>query len=226
MVFLDDEYGRAVLENFVQDAQKAQVCLQYQIKLPNYIGSTDIEERIINVTNTIQSSNSTVVLLILRPELVEMIFQEVIKRNFSRVWIASDAWSTARFLMQMKDINKVGYIFGFNFVTREIPGFVDYMRDIRPSPGAWNDIITEYKQMQSNCTQSQQSQYPLPLHCNSTEDDSFLLDTVDLTQAYGQRVAVYAIAHAIKKLLKCNDTFCPEDRNFPPWKVIFTYIIF
>ncbi|KAK2864098.1 hypothetical protein Q7C36_003252 [Tachysurus vachellii] len=219
VVTLDDEYGRAVLENFVQDAQKEHVCLHYQKVLPNYLGSADIEERIINIADQIESSNATVVLLILRPELVQMIFQEMIIRNVSRVWIASDAWSTTRFLMKMKDINKVGDIFGFTFITGDIPGFEDYMRNIRPSPGARNDFITEYKQMRSNCTQTLQTQNPSLLYCNNT-DDSFLLRTVDLTEAYGQRVAVYAIAHAIKKLLKCDDTFCSEDTNFMPWKLI------
>ncbi|TSK58011.1 G-protein coupled receptor family C group 6 member A [Bagarius yarrelli] len=217
VVTLDDDYGRALLENFVQDAQKEQVCLQYQKVLPNYLGLADIEEKIMNVADQIESSNATVVLLILRPELVQMIFQEMIKRNVSRVWIASDAWSTTRFLMMMKDINKVGDIFGFTFMSRDIPGFEDYMRDIRPSPGAWNDFITEYKQMRSNCTQ--QSQDPTSLYCNST-DDIFLLRTVDLTEAYSQRLAVYAIAHAIKKLLKCDDASCTEDPNFLPWKLI------
>ncbi|KAG7316547.1 hypothetical protein KOW79_020088 [Hemibagrus wyckioides] len=219
VVTLDDDYGRAVLENFVQDAQKEQVCLHYQKILPNYLGSSDIEEKIINVADQIESSNATVVLLILRPEHVQMIFQEMIKRNVSRVWIASDAWSTARFLMKMKDINKVGDIFGFTFITGDIPGFADYVRNIRPSPGARNDFITEYKQMRSNCAQGQESQNPFFLYCNNT-DDSFLLQTVDLTEAFSQRVAVYAIANAIKKLLKCDDTSCSEDTNFLPWKLI------
>ncbi|KAK3542250.1 hypothetical protein QTP86_021465 [Hemibagrus guttatus] len=219
VVTLDDDYGRAVLENFVQDAQNEHVCLHYQKILPNYLGSADIQERIINVADQIESSNATVVLLILRPELVQMIFQEMIKRNLSRVWISSDAWSTARFLMKMKDINKVGDIFGFTFITGDIPGFADYVQNIRPSPGARNDFITEYKQMRSNCTQGQQSQNPFFSYCNNT-DDSFLLQTVDLTEAYGQRVAVYAIVHAIKKFLKCDDTSCSKDTNFLPWKLI------
>ncbi|KAK3542249.1 hypothetical protein QTP86_021466, partial [Hemibagrus guttatus] len=45
-------------------------------------------------------------------------------------------------------------------------------------------------------------------------------ETVDLTEAYGQRMAVYAITHAIKKLLKCDDTSCSKDTNFLPWKLI------
>lgn len=215
VVTLDDEYGRAVLENFLQDAQKEQVCLQFHEVLPNYLGFLNIDEKIKMVADRIESSNATAVLLILRPELVQMLFKEMIKRNIRRVWIAGDAWSTTHFLMKMTDINKVGDIFGFTFVTGYIPGFEGYLRNLRPSPGARNDFISEYKQMSSNCTQSQQSKNSFLLDCNEMD-----LHNVDLTETYGQRVAVYAIAHAIKKLLKCDSTSCTEDTNFLPWKLI------
>ncbi|KAF4082422.1 hypothetical protein AMELA_G00151590 [Ameiurus melas] len=213
VVTLDDDYGRAVHENFLEDAQKEQVCIQFQEVLPNYLGFLDINEKINMVADRIESSNATVVLLILRPELVQMLFEKMIKRSIRRVWIASDAWSTTHFLMKMTDINKVGEIFGFTFVTGNIPGFEGYLRNLRPSPGARNDFISEYKQMLSTCTQGQQSENSLD--CNERD-----LHKVDLTEAYGQRVAVYAITHAIKKLLKCDSTSCTEDTNFLPWKLI------
>lgn len=218
VVVLDDSYGRGVLENFVRDAQEENVCLHFQEVLPNYLGLTNIEEKIKIVADRIESSNVTAVLLVLRPEHVQMLFKEMIKRNISRVWIASDAWSTTRFLMKMTNINKVGDIVGFAFVARDIPGFQDYLQNLRPSPGARNDFISEYNQLQFNCTQSQQSEESSPLLCSET-DDSFPLHNVDLTEAYGHRVAVYAIAHAIKQLLNCDNTHCSGDTNFRPWEV-------
>ncbi|KAF7690288.1 hypothetical protein HF521_012092 [Silurus meridionalis] len=219
VVTLDDDYGRAVLENFVKDLQDELVCIQFQEVLPNYLGLMNIKEKIKMAADRIESSNATVILLILRPEHVQMLFEQMIKRNISRVWIASDAWSTTRFLMKMKDINKVGDILGFTFVTGNIPGFKDYLGNLRPSPGARNDYISEYKQIRSNCNQSQQSVSSFHPDCNET-DDNYLLHNVDLTIAYTQRVAIYAIANAIKKLLKCNSTSCSENSNFLPWKLI------
>ena len=46
--------------------------------------------------------------MILRPELVEMLFEEMIRSNTTRVWIASDVWSRSALVAKMKDINKVG----------------------------------------------------------------------------------------------------------------------
>ncbi|KAL7871373.1 hypothetical protein SRHO_G00063560 [Serrasalmus rhombeus] len=222
VVTLDDDYGKPALEKFLIDSGKEQICVEFQEVVPNYLGSTDIAKRIKEVADKIRRSTAKVVLLILRPEHVEMLFKELIKTNTSRIWIASDAWSTARFLMKMKDINKVGDIFGFTFLTGKIPGFEDYLKNLRLAPGERNDFIREYKQIRFNC--SQQSEHTSPLACNVTDpleaNDDYLLSAVDLTEAYNQRVAVYAVAHAIRNLLKCNDTACSGDTNLLPWQLV------
>ncbi|XP_017539834.2 G-protein coupled receptor family C group 6 member A-like [Pygocentrus nattereri] len=222
VVTLDDDYGKPALEKFLIDSGKEQICVEFQEVVPNYLGSTDIAKRIKELADKIRRSTAKVVLLILRPEHVEMLFKELIKTNTSRIWIASDAWSTARFLMKMKDINKVGDIFGFTFLTGMIPGFEDYLKNLRLAPGERNDFIREYKQIRFNC--SQQSEHTSPLACNVTDpleaNDDYLLSAVDLTEAYNQRVAVYAVAHAIRNLLKCNDTACSGDTNLLPWQLV------
>ncbi|KAL6486744.1 hypothetical protein MHYP_G00061360 [Metynnis hypsauchen] len=224
VVSIDDDYGKPALENFLLDSKKEHICVDFQELLPNYLGFINIEQRITEVANRIRSSTANVVLLILRPELVEMLFQELIKTNTTRIWIASDAWSMARLVMKMKDINKVGEIFGFTFITSNIPGFEDYLQRLTISPGEKNDFIKEYKQIRFNCSSDQQSEHTSPIACNITDpqeaNDDYLLHSVHLTKAYSQRVAVYAIAHAIKKVLQCNDTACSGNTNFMPWQLV------
>ncbi|XP_072532700.1 G-protein coupled receptor family C group 6 member A-like [Salminus brasiliensis] len=225
VVTLDGDYGKPALEKFLKDSNEENICVAYQEELPNYLGYTDIEQCIKEVADQIENTpNAKVVLLILRPEHVKMIFEEMIKRNITRIWIASDAWSTTRSLMKMKDINKVGDIFGFTFLTGNIPGFKDYLQNLTISPGVRNDFIREYKQIRFNCSSGQQSEHTSPSACNVTDpqeaNDDYLLQAVDLTEAYTQRVAVYALAHAIKELLQCNDTVCSGDTNFLPWKLV------
>uniref|UniRef100_A0AAR2LGR2 G-protein coupled receptor family C group 6 member A n=1 Tax=Pygocentrus nattereri TaxID=42514 RepID=A0AAR2LGR2_PYGNA len=224
VVSIDDDYGKPALENFLLDSKKEHICVDFQELLPNYLGFINIEQRITEVANRIRSSTAKVVLLILRPELVEMLFQELIKTNTTRIWIASDAWSMARLVMKMKNINKVGEIFGFTFITSNIPGFEDYLQHLTISSGEKNDFIKEYKQIRFNCSSDQQSEHTSPIACNITDpqeaNDDYLLHAVHLTKAYSQRVAVYAIAHAIKKILQCNDTACSGNTNFMPWQLV------
>ncbi|KAB5540138.1 hypothetical protein PHYPO_G00097870 [Pangasianodon hypophthalmus] len=220
VVTLDDDYGNAALENFLLAAEKVNVCVEFQEVLP----TIDISEQSIKkVGDRIRSSSAQVVLLILRVQLVEMLFKEMIKTNTSRTWIASDAWSMAGSLMTMEDINKVGDILGFTFVTGEIPGFKDYLQNLKPSPGAWNNFIREYKQKSFGCIPGQNSENTHESACKTNPQEMnyvSLLNSVDLTATYNQRVAVYAIAHAIKKILECNNTACPGDVNFPLEKLV------
>uniref|UniRef100_A0AAR2JEJ7 Olfactory receptor C family, b1 n=1 Tax=Pygocentrus nattereri TaxID=42514 RepID=A0AAR2JEJ7_PYGNA len=207
VVSLDDDYGKGIYENFVRHAEKERICFDFDEVIPNY---NNVKQRIQEVADIIRNATARVVVLFLRIQQVEMLFEEMIKTNTSRTWIASNAWSMSRLLMKMKGINKVGDIIGTTFITGKIPGFEDYLQNLRPRPGARNDLIMEYKQMRFNC--SQQSQHTSPLACNVTDpqeaNDDYLLQAVDVTEAYSQRVAVHAVAHAMKKLLQCNDTAC------------------
>ncbi|KAK3542684.1 hypothetical protein QTP86_032715, partial [Hemibagrus guttatus] len=221
VVTLDDDYGNAALENFLLAAEEVKVCVEFKEVLP----TIDISEKSIKeAADRIRSSSAKIVLLILRSSAVEILFKEMIKTNTSRTWIASDAWSMAGSLMTMKDINKVGDILGFTFVTGEIPGFKDYLQNLQPSSGGHNDFIREYKQMRFKCPPGPNSNNMHTSACIETDpqemNDDYLINAVYLTATYNQRVAVYAVAHAIKKILECNDTACPGDANFPLAKLV------
>ncbi|KAK9956053.1 hypothetical protein ABG768_013809 [Culter alburnus] len=208
VVYGDDDYGRAAYQSFVEESA-GKICADFEKMVPHYLDHVDIEKYIKDAAKTIRESSAKVVLLILKPQLVEKIFKEMIQTNTSRIWIASDAWSLYRPLTKMNDINKVGKIFGFSFTMGNIPGFEDYLRNLRPTPGARNDYIEEYKQQRLNC-----SLWP----SNCTVDD--ILYAVDHREAYGERVAIYAIAHGLRTLLKCDETACSGETNFPPWKLV------
>ncbi len=208
VVYGDDDYGRAAYQSFMQESE-GKICADFEKVVPHYLDHIDVDRVIKDVAQSIQKSEAKVVVLILKPQLVEKLFKEMIQTNTSRIWIASDAWSMTRFLTKMKDINKVGKIVGFSFSMGITPGFEDYLKNLRPTPGARNDFIEEYKQLRLNCSLS-------PSTC--AVDD--LLHAVDLRETYRERVAIYAFAHGLRALLKCNDTACTGDTNFPPWQVI------
>nr|XP_023648589.1 G-protein coupled receptor family C group 6 member A-like [Paramormyrops kingsleyae] len=243
VVYGDDDYGKAALQSFLLDSEMENICVAYQEVLPHYLHYGDCDGRIIEVAEKIRSSAAQVVLLILKEELVMKLFAQMIRTNTTRIWIASDVWSMSGLLASMPGINKVGDIFGFSFMTGPNPGFSDFLQNLQPEPGAVNHFIEEYKNLRFGCT-PEILQYrkclasnaldscpaPAPLSftspsaCNITDpqeaNDVFLISAVDPTVTYGERLATWSIAHALQKLLNCNETVCPGEKNFPPWKLL------
>ncbi|KAL7872909.1 hypothetical protein AOLI_G00119800 [Acnodon oligacanthus] len=196
----DDNYGEDAFHSFLVDAETENVCAAFEETLPHYLDCKDIDTRIQKVADTIQQSRAKVVLLILKEELVKKLFIEMINRNISRTWIASDAWSISVDIAQMVGINKVGDIFGFSFITGTNPGFKEYLQKLTIPPGAENKFIEEYQQM--------------------GKSTDYLTKAVHIDIAYGERLAVLSIAHALRKLLGCNETACPGEKDLPPWKLL------
>ncbi|XP_034006464.1 G-protein coupled receptor family C group 6 member A isoform X2 [Trematomus bernacchii] len=162
VVYGDDEYGIAAFQSFLKDAEKNSVCLNYKEVLPDNLDNSQRLSRIKQIAERIRSSTARVVLLILKAELVEALFEEMIRTNTSRTWIASDAWSRSRSISQMEGINK--------------------------DP--------------------------------QEQNDDHLVTALDTSDAFLHRLAVWATANALKKLLKCNGSSCLGEINFPPWKLL------
>lgn len=199
MVYGDDDYGKNALQSFLADAEDLDICPAFKEVLPHYLAHDEIDKRIQEVAETIRSSEAKVVLLILKEELVSKLFKEMIWQNISHTWIASDAWSMSRNISRMDGINQLGDIFGFTFITGPNPGFKEFLHQLTLAPGSVNLFLEEYKQL--------------------GKDTGFLTEAVDISITYGERLAVWSIAHALKRLLNCSETDCPGERDFPPWMV-------
>ncbi|XP_060908737.1 G-protein coupled receptor family C group 6 member A [Labrus mixtus] len=236
IVYGDDDYGRAAFQSFLWDAEENGVCLAFQEVLPHYLDHLEREHRIRQIAQQIRSSSAQVVVLILRAELVNALFQEMIRTNTSRTWVASDSWSSSWSLAQMDGINTVGDILGFTFIAGKSESFDNYLKNLAATPGGHNLFIEKYKHIRFNCTPECFSNTPLPYcpsndllkiksgdACNIThpqeQHDDYLVKSLDTSKAFPHRIAVWAVANALKKLLKCNNSSCSGEINFPPWKV-------
>uniref|UniRef100_A0A3Q1FAH0 Olfactory receptor C family, b1 n=1 Tax=Acanthochromis polyacanthus TaxID=80966 RepID=A0A3Q1FAH0_9TELE len=164
VVYGDDDYGKAAFQSFLRDAEANDVCVAYQEVLPHDLDHSNSEERIKQVAQMIRSSKAQVVLLILKSALVKALFREMVKTNTSRVWISSDAWSRSSSVAQMEDINKVGDILGFTFVSSRSESFDNYLKNLTVTPGGYNHFIETYKNLRFNCSSECFSSNP-PSYC-------------------------------------------------------------
>uniref|UniRef100_A0A6Q2Z5M6 G-protein coupled receptor family C group 6 member A n=1 Tax=Esox lucius TaxID=8010 RepID=A0A6Q2Z5M6_ESOLU len=203
----DDDYGKAALQSFLADAEEARVCTAFQEVVPHNLNDENSDRRIQEVVKHIKSlSEAQVVLLILKEELVQRLFKEIIKEDINRTWIASDAWSLSLPLATMKNINMLGDIFGFSFIKGPIPGFEQYLQRLLLATGTVNQFIEEYKdlrcspEVQECLHKNHVNQCPLPnsvkfashLACNLSDlperNDEYLiqLKKINFTMDNGQ----------------------------------------
>ncbi|KAK7910217.1 hypothetical protein WMY93_014901 [Mugilogobius chulae] len=168
VVYRDDDYGKAALQSFLQDAQRANVCVAYQEVLPFQFHPQHNAAEVQRVARQICSSSAQVVLLLLKPEQVMAIFIEMIKTNTKKIWIASDSWASNGPLAQMEGINKVGDILGFMFISGKSKSFDNYLRNLSVPPGGYNHFIEEYKNLRFNCT-PECFQNNTPSYCPSND---------------------------------------------------------
>ncbi|KAK7910219.1 hypothetical protein WMY93_014903 [Mugilogobius chulae] len=231
VVYRDDDYGKAALQSFLQDAQRANVCAAYQEVLPFQFHPQHNAAEVQRVARQICSSSAQVVLLLLKPEQVKAIFKEMIKTNTKKIWIASDSWASNGPLAQMEGINKVGDILGFMFISGKSKSFDNYLRNLSVPPEGYNHFIEEYKNLRFNCT-PECFQNNTPAYCQvkspkacefsdpQAQNDDYLVETLDTGEAFLERVAVWAVAHALRKVLDCSSSLCTGQTDFPPWKLL------
>lgn len=235
LLYEDGEYGKGAFESFLNEPAASNVCLAYQEMLPNYENSFSLKH-IRRVSQQIISSSAQVVVLILRAELVKELFMEMIRTKTTRTWISSDTWSQSSLISKMEGINMVGDILGLTFISHKSQSFDNYLTNLTVTPGGYNNFIKDYKNLRFNCTPECFSNTPPP-HCPPPEllkfkspnacnledpqnqNDDYLVKCLDTSRAQATREAVWAVAYALQKLLKCNNTVCLGETNFPPWKV-------
>ncbi|XP_031758569.1 G-protein coupled receptor family C group 6 member A [Xenopus tropicalis] len=241
----DDDYGRSVLESLSMQFDSKYVCTAFKEKLPADISKPGVHVAIKTVTDTIKQSPAEVVILALKVPVVMELFNEIIKKNITRLWIATDYWSTSREVAAMPDIDSVGNILGLSFKNIEVPGFRIYLRNLTVGPNATNVFIEEYKRLRfectdeykeykhclkaspRNCTKSQSLKFKSPLAC-STENialasDDYLDKNIELDGTYSAYLSVTAIAKALNNIL-CSNGICNHNMTFAPWQLHKTSI--
>lgn len=240
LVYEDGDYGRGAAESFLNDVAAGDVCLAYREMLPNYEAS-NFAKHVRRVSQQIVSSGAKVVVLILRAELVKALFEEMIRTNTTRTWLASDAWSQSSLVSNMEGINLVGDILGLTFISRSSRSFANYLTNLTVTPGGYNSFIEDYKNLRFNCSPECFSSEP-PSHCPPPQllkfkspdacnledpqdgNDDYLVSSLDTSRALTTREAVWAVAYALRELLRCNRSVCLGEMDIPPWKVNpFTY---
>ncbi|XP_043541796.1 G-protein coupled receptor family C group 6 member A-like [Chiloscyllium plagiosum] len=245
IIATDDDYGKSAMADFISHAQEFDICIAFQELISIFVGNKEHDEAIHALVSKIEAiPNANVIVLFAKSQVVIKVLKEIVWRNVTKTWIASDAWSISRAVASIPNIDKVGNIFGLSFKNGDIPGFPEYLRNLKAGPGTVNKFIEEYMQLHFTCSDESHndtmtsnsglknyslsnSLKPASLHActkvnESIEDinDNYLVQNIEQGGTYATYLAVQSIAHALRNLLKCHEGTCQKTFNFAPWQLL------
>uniref|UniRef100_A0A8C4S332 G-protein coupled receptors family 3 profile domain-containing protein n=1 Tax=Erpetoichthys calabaricus TaxID=27687 RepID=A0A8C4S332_ERPCA len=196
----DTDYGNNGMATFLYVAQQEGICIEYS-ELIHYANP---REKFLKVVEVIKMSTSKVIVAFTFDFDLNVLIKELLQQNVTGLqWIGSEAWISSRAIATKENFRVLGGAIGFAVRNSAIPGLKEYILNIHPSfsPG-WNEFW----------------------------QDVFNNDYTNLSVLrinYNMYKAVYALAHSVDNLYKCQEGLgpffnksCADKLRIQPWQVL------
>ncbi|XP_036934092.1 extracellular calcium-sensing receptor-like [Acanthopagrus latus] len=233
----DDDYGLHAARSFQSDlAHSGGGCLAYLEVLP-WGNDRDELRRIVDV---MKKSTAHVVIVFAHESYMINLMEEVVRQNVTGLqWMASESWTAATALQTPDLMPYLAGTLGIAIRRGEIPGFREFLQQIRPDPhhnnSYGNNIVNQFWEFTFQCKFT-----PPPAGwveaggtlCNGKENledvETELFDVSNLRPAYNVYKAVYALAYALDDLLQCepgrgpfSGHSCGNLKRLEPWQLVY-----
>ncbi|XP_019112198.2 taste receptor type 1 member 1-like [Larimichthys crocea] len=180
----DDDYGNDGRDLFIKMIKDTEICLAYTKGLHH---DTDYS----SIFRQIRAQKIGVIIVFAAEWTAEDLIKSAIRDNIkNKVWIA-DGWSLNKELREKEGIKSIGTVLGVSHRVVTIPGFSDFIYSAKSQNYSENEG-------QKFCNQIS--------NCSKLSPDDIL--KVDPSFSFPVYSAVYAIAHALHKVLQCETGRC------------------
>uniref|UniRef100_A0A3B3XYQ4 G-protein coupled receptors family 3 profile domain-containing protein n=1 Tax=Poecilia mexicana TaxID=48701 RepID=A0A3B3XYQ4_9TELE len=227
-----DDYGLHAAKSFQSDLSPSDGgCLAYMEVLP-WDNEPPELRRIVDV---MKASTARVVVVFAHESHMINLMEEVVRQNLTGLqWLASEAWSTAAVLQTPDLMPYLGGTLGIAIRRGEIPGLRDFLLEINPdikhNSSYGNSMVNQFWEFTFQCRFT-----PPPAGwvenggkvCSGEEDlrtvETEFLDIFNLRPEYNVYKAVYALAHALHDLLRCEpgSGSCAALETLKPWQLVY-----
>ncbi|XP_028303215.1 taste receptor type 1 member 3 [Gouania willdenowi] len=210
----EEEYGQQGIQQFTKIAEKMSVCVAYQGLIPVY---SDAEPAVQTIVQHIIAAKVGVVIVFSLPEPAWIFFKEVIRRNFTAVWVGSTSWSISNRVVSLPNIESIGTILGFTDKTDPPSLFSAYAETLL------NKLSEEQANMSPPTLKPGNPDNPCSQCWNLSPANMSLVESPAVQKsAFSVYAAIYSAAHALHNLLRCNSTMClwGNQTKVYPWKLL------
>ncbi|MGH0143045.1 UNVERIFIED_CONTAM: hypothetical protein FKN15_077589 [Acipenser sinensis] len=227
----DDAYGQFGIQSFSKEVKDINVCVAFA----EYFPAVYTKEKILEHVELIKKTRVKAILVFATEIDVYILINELVVQNVTGiVWLASESWATAGLLSTKEKFGTLGGSLGLGIQRANIKGLKDFLLRIHPSQYPGNVYVKEFWEETFNCAlkshdslENPQSLYPEKI-CSGLEDlktaENIYTDVSQLRITYNTYKGVYAIAHALNKILLCenekDNKTCPDIGNIKPWQEV------
>ncbi|KAL3861474.1 hypothetical protein ACJMK2_007508, partial [Sinanodonta woodiana] len=223
-VFEDSSYGEQGYQLVLKAASQQGICVAISRKMKRYFSTEEEKKKEMNdIVDVLSGYNNTngkvVVVLYAYLDLVEVLFQTIYERGYSKrfIWVGSDAWAARDFTKPGVQIVADGAI-ALLPLAKEMPDFDDYFSSLTPDNNKDNSWFKEYWAQIFNCSLTTQgcTQNSLEKSKGQTPGRNYS-GKANGTYAYQPDLNIYfvmdavlAYAHALKAI---HFVECHEERG-------------
>lgn len=229
---MDNAYGLDGIAAFVKAVEEYGVCIEYS----EAFSSSDPPHAIQRITDTIKQSTSKVIIAFMSHREIKILASELYKQKVTGLqWIGSDAWITDSSLTDSEGHTILLGSLGFTVAKADIPGLEEYLRQLHPSQFPNSQFLKDFWEEVFDCslnTSVNTQRQP----CSGFESlqtvESQFTDVSDLRFTKNVYKSVFAVAHALDLMIKCDNrrhvsnSSCFDPKQIQPWQVRNSFFLF
>uniref|UniRef100_A0A3P9J5Z1 G-protein coupled receptors family 3 profile domain-containing protein n=1 Tax=Oryzias latipes TaxID=8090 RepID=A0A3P9J5Z1_ORYLA len=217
----NDDYGNNGMATFTETAEQLGICLEYSVPFFRM----DPPDKIQKIIDLIKASTSKVIVAFLTHMDMDVLLHEFSKQNLSGYqWIGSEGWI---FDFQTATTDKTHILdgaIGLSIPKAHVSGLREFLLDVTPLNSSNNDLYIEFWEAMFSCEFKQsKSASEIQGQCTGQEDVAGVKNSFTdmslmpiLNNVYK---GVYAVAHALHVILRCNKT-CNTDVQLQPLEIL------
>ncbi|XP_071216657.1 extracellular calcium-sensing receptor [Salvelinus alpinus] len=209
----DNDYGRNGVQAFTEEVKKLGVCIAFV----GTVLRTYPSSKILDVVDMIKQSTVRVILSFVPEGDLYPLMREVVRQNITHIqWIASEAWITAARPSTPEIYSSFGGAIGFVVRKMAIPKLRHFLMGISPYTDRKAAFVRDFWEKMVGCRPLSAGEPSVSETSSTTctgaetlvDSQDLFFNVTQLRVSYNVYKAVYAVAHALHRLI-----FCKKERE-------------
>lgn len=211
----NDDYGNNGMATFTETAQQLGICLEYSVSFFR----TDPPGKIQKIIEIIKTSTSKVIVTFLSHMDMDVLIHELSRQKLNGYqWVGTEGWIFDSQTAAMDKHHILDGAIGLSIPKAHVSGMREFLLDVKPLNSSRNELFTEFWETLFSCkfkqsASSAENQKECTGHEVLTGVQNSFTDMSLMPIFNNVYKGVYAAAHALHSILRCNNT-C--DKNVKP----------